>query len=261
MAALLLIGGYAALVGLGRLLARSVLYPAPRHGLTRPPAGAELRSYRAADGVPVQALVYPAPGSSSRSIVFFHGNGETVADSVFVAAELVERGLGFVAVEYRGYGESRQGKPTEQGLYVDAEAVLAALASEGTGPDRVVLWGSSLGSGVAVEMAVRGHGCRLVLSSPFTSIPTVARRHFPFLPMRLIVEDEYDSLSKAGRLKLPTLVIHGDHDRVVPYDLGVTLSRAIAGSELVTVPGAGHNDLFLHDGRRLLDRIAAHAKG
>jgi len=109
-------------------------------------------------------------------------------------------------------------------------------------------------------MALRGHASGLILTAPYTSIPRVASRILPILPMRLIVGDVYDNLEKAPRIKLPTLVIHGDQDGIVPYDMGVSLAEAIEGARLVTVAGAGHNDIFIHGGGRLLAQIEGHAR-
>ncbi len=258
-AVLVLAGGYLGLLGLSRLGYRTVLYPAPRRGISDPPPGAELRTFTGSDGTPVQALVYPPPGRAC--LVFFHGNGETIGDSSGLAAELHRRGLGFVAVEYRGYGSSPAAGPSEARLYADAEGVLRSLASEGIAAADVTLWGSSLGSGVAVEMASRGHGSRLLLSTPYTSIPQVAQRLVPIVPMGWVVGDRYDNLDKAPQIDLPTLIIHGDADRLVPYDHGVTLSQVIPGARLVTVEGAGHNDWLALGGDELIDQIVRFATG
>ncbi len=254
-----LAGAYAAVVGLGRLGYRSLLYPAPQRGLRQAPPGSELRELTDAEGTAVQVLFFAPPSKRARVIVYFHGNGETIADGVDLAQALALRGLGFMLVEYRGYGSSPARGPSEQGLYQDAEAALHSLHGEGISPDRITLWGSSLGSGVAVEMALRGHGERLILSAPYTSIPQVASRWLPVLPMRLIVGDVYDNLAKAPRIKAPTLVIHGDQDGIVPYDMGVLLAKTIEGARLITVTGAGHNDTFIHGGGRLLAQIEGHA--
>ncbi len=235
-------GGYAALLGLTRLGYRSVLYPAPRTGLAEAPRGAELRTFTASDGAPVQAALYGRDGDPA--LVYFHGNGETIADTVGVGGHLARRGLRFVAVEYRGYGASPSQRPTEPGLYADAAGVLETLVAEGTPVERITVWGNSLGSGVAVEMAARGLASRLVLQAPFTSIPAVAQSFAPMLPMRWLMGDRYDNLDKAKRVRVPTLILHGDRDRVVPYAMGRELAGAIDGAELVTVAGAGHNDLF-----------------
>lgn len=251
---------YASVAVVGRLGYRTLLYPAPRRGLDAPPPGAELMVVTASDGKPVQLVAHPALDEApDRLLVFFHGNGETVADSVALARAIVARGVGFVAVEYRGYGTSPSEGPTEAGLYADAEGALRALAERGIGPERITLWGNSLGTGVAVEMARRGLGARLLLQAPYTSIPEVAARIAPFLPLRLLIDDTFDSGGKAAALRQPTLVLHGDRDRVIPYAMGVALAERIPDAELVTVVGGDHGDLFVLERERLIARIVAFA--
>lgn len=253
---------YGLVAGVTRLGYRAVLYPAPRRSLEAAPAGVEIRWLEASDGAPVQVITQPRFDElPDRVIVFFHGNGETAADSLPLGREIAARGLGFVAVEYRGYGGARAEAPSEAGLYADAAGVLEALAARGVGPERVTLWGNSLGTGVAVEMARRGAGARLVLQAPFTSIPAVAARFAPFLPVRALIDDAFDNERKAAGIAVPTLVVHGDRDALVPYDMGVALAHQIPGAELVTVAGGGHNDLFVRDRERLLARIVAFARG
>src|SRR6185295_12777491 len=120
------------------------------------------------------------------------------------AREMKKRGFAVVLVEYRGYGRSRGTSPDERGLYDDAAAVLDVLAARGIGPDRIVLWGQSLGTGVAAEMARRGRGSRLVLVAPFTSTVAMAKRIVPFLPASMVMGDRYDTLSKAPDIAAPT---------------------------------------------------------
>ena len=258
-------GGYAALLGVAKLAYRTALYPAPRRGMTEAPPGANLKRYVADDSEPVQVLLFDPPDNATgATVVLFHGNGETIADSVSLGRGLLRRGVGFAAVEYRGYGASEGNNPTEQGLYLDASAALSGLIDDGIAADKITLWGHSLGSGVAVEMAARSasgeHVPRLVLTAPYTSIPAVAARIMPLLPMGAIISDRYDSLAKASALQTPTLIIHGTRDRVVPYDMGEKLAATFPQGELLTVEGVGHNDLFVERGDELLDRIADHAK-
>lgn len=255
-------GSYLALLGLAKVSYRALLYPAPRTGLEHDPPGGELLEVGADDGARVQAAVYPRLDKLPKSVVvYLHGNGETLADSVYLAGEVTARGLGFVAVEYRGYGQAPTDGPDEPGLYADAEATLRHLHASGVSPDRITLWGNSLGTGVAAEMARRGHATRLVLQAPFTSIPDVASRWVPWVPTGWIIADRFDTAAKASELTLPTLILHGDADDVVPYDMGVTLSDALPNAELITVPGGRHNDIFALKGQELLQRIARHAKG
>jgi alpha-beta hydrolase superfamily lysophospholipase len=248
---------------IARFSYRIFLYPAPQDAgdLTAfLPRSGSLKELRAKDGVPVHAVHIPAPPGAP-TIVHFHGNGETIRNNIGLAAELARRGLGVLLVEYRGYGLSSGRTPSEEGLYMDAEAALDALASDGVSPSRTVLWGTSLGSGVAAEMAARGRGAALILVTPFTSIRAVATRIAPLLPASLYMGDHYDTLSKASAIRVPTLIIHGDRDELVPYSMGQALSAAIPGALLITIEGGRHNDLFVRAPDMLLDRIVVHSLG
>jgi uncharacterized protein len=217
---------------------RALMFPAPRAAIPLPGHGGYVRVGRG--GVLLQR---PVP-EGAPWVVYFHGNGEQLSDLEDVADALHARGLGFLGVEYPGYGWA-EGAPTERGIYAAAEEGLAWLHQQhGVGPERIVLLGRSLGSGVAVELARRGRGARLVLVSPYTSMGDMAAAAFPWLPGRLLVRDRFDSLSKAPELRLPTLVVHGARDEVVPAAQGRTLAEAIAGAELLWVPEAGHNDVL-----------------
>lgn len=133
--------------------------------------------------------------------------------------------------------------------------ILDELARQGIGPQQVALVGISLGTGVAAEMAVRGRAASLILVSPYTSITAMAARVVPFLPTRWVCPDRFDTLSKAPRLRVPTLVIHGDSDEVVPFAMGQQVAAAIPGATLRVVRGAHHNDLFLREGAELEQAI------
>jgi len=192
--------------------------------------------------------------------VHFHNNRETMVEPLWLARMLAARGLDVVLVEYRGYGLSKSGAtPTEGGLYLDAEATMSELARRGYGPERVILWGTSLGSGVAAEMARRHRGAALVLVSPYTSIPDLVReRAFVSLP-DFLLPDRFDSASKAGAIHVPTLIIHGDADEIVPFAMGTRLAKLIVGSTFVRVESGRHGDLFARGGKQLLDRITSFA--
>lgn len=234
---------YAAVVVLARLLHRQVLYQAPGEvPPPTPPQGATLRTVQAADGVTVHAL--ELAGSAPRTVVHFHGNAETADQNATLARLLVKHGLSVVLVEYRGYGRSKGSSANEAGLYHDAEAVLSDLRARGKRPSDIVLWGQSLGSGVATEMARRGHGERLVLVAPFTSTVDLAQSSVPFMPARLIMVDSYDNLAKAPALSLPVYVVHGDSDTVIPLAHGKRLAAAFPHAELREVPMGTHENLY-----------------
>ena len=249
-------------MGLGALLAlyagtvlvacasyRKLLYPAPNAGPLVIPEGAELFALRAADGVPVHALYFPAP-EGRPTVVHFHGNGETIGDGAWLSTPLRARGFGVLLVEYRGYGVSRGEPPivpSEDGLYRDAAAALDALERRGVSFDRTVLWGTSLGTGVAAEMALRGRGSAVVLAAPYTSIRALASRYAPFLPIPLIVQERFDTLEKAPKIRVRVLVVHGSEDEVIPVAMGKKVASALPHGTLVVVRGGHHNDLFAVD--------------
>lgn len=253
------IAAYALIVLGARLLHRRVLYQPPSdEAPAKLPEGATLLTARAADGVTVNALEFDVP-KASRTIVHFHGNAETVDANAFVAREMKKHGFSTVLVEYRGYGRSRGTSPNEEGLYLDAAAVLDALASRGVGPERVVLWGQSLGTGVAAEMASRGRGSRLVLVAPFTSTVDMASRVVPFFPASMVMVDRYDTLAKAPGITQPTLVVHGDIDDVIPFEQGERVSKALPHATLLKVPEGRHDNLY--KSTSVLTALASHAGG
>jgi fermentation-respiration switch protein FrsA (DUF1100 family) len=181
-------------------------------------------------------------------------------DETPLALNLARRGLGALLVEYRGYGASAPSGPlSEDGLYLDAEAALDEAARRGAGPDRITLWGMSLGTGVAAEMGRRGRGSALVLVSPYTSLTDMAARTAGWLPTSLLLPDRFDTLGKARAIRVPTLVAHGDRDDVIPFEMGRTLASAIAGARFVPVPGARHIDIYAVGGEHLMDVLVAHA--
>jgi alpha-beta hydrolase superfamily lysophospholipase len=252
------IGGYLALCLVVRLGYRVLLYPAPQHDPPFQPSGDQkLLSLHGDDGTLVVAAQLPPPDDRARTIVLFHGNGETIGNRLPLAESLRAHGLGVVLAEFRGYGlASASGPPTEAGLYRDASAVLDALQSQGIGPARIALMGISLGTGVASEMAARGRGAALILVSPFTSITAMASRTLPLLPAGLLCPDHFDTLSRGGRIGVPTLVVHGDEDEVVPFAMGKQVAASIQGATLRVEHGGHHNDLFVRDPRELVDAIA-----
>ena len=242
-----------------------LLFPAPR--LERAPAtsnpAARLVELPQPDGSRTVALHYPA-AEGARTVVVFHGNGETIYDDVDQAEELGRRGLGVLLVEYRGYGTTYGAPPTEEMLYEDGEAAIAYLGREHVLSERIALWGWSLGSGVAAEMARRGHGARLVLLAPFTSITDMGRRVAPILPVSLLMSHRLDTLSKASSIRQPTLVVHGDADALIPIAMGEAVTHALPRGTLLRVAGGHHADLLYAGAagrpgaRELFDLLAAH---
>jgi uncharacterized protein len=239
-----------------RAVSRAYLFPVSEIARSATPADFVSHRLVASDGVVVHAIELPAP-PGARTLVHFHNNRETVESAASFARALHERGLGVLLVEYRGYGASAGGAPSEEGLYRDAEAALDMLAARGIGPDRVILSGASLGTGVAAEMARRGRGARLVLVSPYTSIADLVTTAVLGAPIGFLLADRFDTLEKASAIRVPTLVIHGDADEIVPFAMGQRVAGSIVKAELLRVRRGRHGDLFVREGRRLFDAIAA----
>lgn len=199
-----------------------------------------------ADGVGIDLWHAPADGLTKPTVVLFHGNGGHMGHRADKALALRRAGYGVLLAGYRGYGPNA-GSPTEQGLYADGRAALDFLVREGVSGQRVVLYGESLGSGIAVQLATERRVGAVILEAPFTSIPDAAAIHYPWLPVRGLIKDRYDSLSRIADIRAPLLIVHGEQDRVVPIRLGCALFAKAAEPKVgVWVPGAGHNDLMDH---------------
>ena len=229
-------------------------------------AGASQVELHTDDGLTLRAWHAPATGPArNATVLVLPGNAGSRADRVPLARAVAARGFDVVLLDYRGYG-GNPGSPTEEGLAADARAAHRYLVDErGVDPGRVLLWGESLGAAVAVRLARERTIGGLVLRSPFTSLADVGAVHYPFLPVRLLLRDRYPVAEQVARVRVPTTVVLGTADRIVPP----AESRAVADAAAqlhrrVEVPGADHNDAALLDGEALVDAVvelAARAAG
>ena len=234
-----LAAGYILLLGLAFFGQRLLLFPAPRSAI--PLSGASQRV-----DLPRTVLLVRAPRSNDAPVVLhFHGNGEQLASLEWMAEAWTAQGVGFVAVEYPGYGLAKaKGAPSEASILEAADEALQHVETTmGIGTERLIVSGQSLGSGVAVALAARGIGRKLVLFTPYTSLPDVGARVMPFLPVRALMRDRFDSSARAADVKQPVLVIHGTADEVVPFDLGERLSKSFSSATLLRIDGGHHNDV------------------
>ena len=241
---------YAALVGGLFLFQRQLLYhPDPtRPGLARlEELGVRESILSTEDGLSL--LSWYLPGQLGRPVIlYYHGNGGNIGHRVQRLLRFAREGYGVLMPEYRGYG-GNPGTPTETGFYADARAGLGFLEHEGVAPNRLVLYGESLGSGVAVELAAQHEVAGLILEAPFTSVAEVAQSHFPYVPAARLVIDRFDSRSRIGRIRAPILVLHGERDRIVPVRFGHALfDAAPEPKERWFAAEAGHEDLARYGG-------------
>ncbi|HCF25063.1 MULTISPECIES: alpha/beta fold hydrolase [unclassified Novosphingobium] len=235
--ALLISGAYAA--GLGSLFyyQRSLIFPAP--SLPWPEeAGFETVSYRTEDGLTLRGL-YRAAQPGQPTIVFFHGNGDSLSGSLVSTELYAAAGHGLLLVEYRGYG-GNPGAPDEAGLYQDGRAARGWLAAEGIQPERQILIGYSLGTGVAAQLALEQAPARLILIAPYTSLPDVVTHRFGGLVPTSLVKDHLDTAAKIARIGCPVLIMHDRDDASVPAAQGEALARASKGAKLLLFNGHGH---------------------
>ncbi|MGP9821540.1 alpha/beta hydrolase [Salinarimonas sp. NSM] len=251
---------YAALVGALYLWQRPLQYPAPQGVATAAEAGAEGFAdvvLETADGQRLTAYFRP-PEAGRALVVYFHGNAGSIRQRAPRAAALAEGGRGVLITSYRGYSGST-GSPTEEGLIADGRAALA-FARAHAPAERIVLYGESLGTGVAVALAAEADVGAVVLDAPFTSAADVARMRYPFVPIGLLMHDQFDSAARIGAVDEPLLVMHGTADPVTPFAQGRALYEAArAPKRFVGFEGEGHVRLLENGGlaevRSLLDAV------
>ncbi|NBC31949.1 MAG: prolyl oligopeptidase family serine peptidase [Alphaproteobacteria bacterium] len=240
--------GYGAVVGVMYVAQRSFIYfpsstqPVPRD---YDAADFEVVDYRSEDGITLSGWYKPSLFSRP-TIAYFHGNAGHIGQRVDKVRAYTEQGYGVFLAGYRGYG-GNPGRPTEAGLFADARAALDWLDAQGISGQHLFLYGESLGSGVAVQMAVERRIGGLILEAPFSSVADIAQSRYRILPARWLLHDHFDSAAKIAEIDAPLLLVHGDRDFTVPIRFGRRLfDAAVEPKRAVYIPGAGHNDLYDH---------------
>ena len=227
---------------------RSFLFPIPTAERTTPKAAgfpeAEEHMLATADGEKV--IVWHVPAKPGRPVIlYFHGNGDFLAGFFGRFRALIADGTGIVALSYRGYAGST-GHPSERGLLQDAAAAYAFTTARYSA-DRIVVWGFSLGTGVAVALAAEQPVGKLILEAPYTSLADVGASAFPIFPVRLAMKDPFHSDQRIARVKAPMLVMHGARDATISIVFGERLfGLAHEPKQFVRFPDGGHNDLDVY---------------
>jgi fermentation-respiration switch protein FrsA (DUF1100 family) len=200
---------------------------------------------RTADGLDILAWTLPPARGDAPVLLYLHGNGGSLAHRADRVRRFERLGWGALFVQWRGYG-GNPGTPSEAGLTEDARAGLAALQEAGVPASRIVLWGESLGTGLAIRLAAeQPHAmAAVILESPYTSLLALGRMHYPLLPSNLLLRDRYDSLALMPTVEAPVLILQGARDTLVPPAMGRELAAAArAPVEVWEAPLAGHNEL------------------
>jgi uncharacterized protein len=228
--------------------------PVPAAGAVLP--GARDVVLETSDGLRLGAWFLPGRDAEAPAVLVANGNGGHRGLRAPLAAALAGRGLAVLLFDYRGYG-GNPGSPSEEGLARDVRAARAHLLEEaGVPPDRLLYLGESLGAAVVTELATEHPPAGLVLRSPFVDLAAVGAAHYPFLPVRALLRDRYPVAERVATIRVPTTVVLGGADSIVPPAQSRAVATAAAGlHRLVEVPGADHNDRVLLDGDALVDAV------
>jgi uncharacterized protein len=221
---------------------RMIFFPQPVGSTPHLPARASTLEVVGADGTRLRGWIVPAAATPAPTVIYFGGNAEEVSWTLSDARW--PREWTIVGVNYRGYGTS-EGKPGEGALKADALSIYDAIARrEDVEAHHIVVFGRSLGTGVAVHVAAERPVARVVLASPYDSFVALGRKHYPWLPVSLLLRHRFDAAADAKRCRMPLLAIVGEYDTIIPADRSRALYDAWAGPKTwVSVPGADHNDL------------------
>ena len=216
---------------------------------------------RSSDGTRIQAWFLPAekgPLSGQKLVLMYcHGNAGNMGNRVHKVSILQRLGLNVLLFDYRGYGKS-EGKPSEEGTYLDAEAAYRYLAQDkGFPPERIIIYGESLGGAIALETALRHAPKVLILDSTFTSIVDMCRRNFSWLPAGRVVTLRYDNLAKIPRIHFPLMILHSREDRVVPFSMGQALFAAAPQPKEFVVTKGRHGEGYVETGEAYPQAVLA----
>ena len=240
----------------------------PREGLRNADSiniGIETIRFHSVDGVELVGWIVPAAHEDSSKIwfLYLHGNGGNISSRGYVDHYKAYQAMGVntFAVDYRGYGLSK-GRPSEQGLYNDAQAAFRYLTDDRHVPSHnIIIFGYSLGSAVAVDLASKVDAGGLILEGAFTSLPSVGQRRYPVLPVNWIMSNRFDSFAKISHVNELKLFLHALHDEVIPYEEGRALFAGAPGPKEFIVTGGGHNTAHTEDSTTFYREIAQFLEG
>ena len=200
--------------------------------------------FKTSDGLFLKSLFKQPTNNGQITIVVFHGNAGHIGHRVEKFKPFLEEGYGLLLVEYRGYGEN-EGKPTEDGFYKDGVAALDFLSRQNISKQKTILYGESLGCGLAVKLSTEDKYHSTILEAPYTSIAEVASEHYWYLPTKWLVLDRFDIIGIIKNIKSPLLVLHGEEDNVISIEFGKKIFNfAPKPKEAFYIKKAGHNNLY-----------------
>ncbi len=211
------------------------------------------------NGEKINGILYRRNGNKG-VVLYLHGNAGNLMSWQHMAQEILVHNKDLLLIDYSGYGKS-EGTFSEEGFYEDGHAALKFLQQQGYAPQNIILYGRSIGSGIATQLAVSKQAGGLILESPYCSIPQLGKEKMPFLLPGLLLRYQFNNLEKAVRIKIPVLILHGTDDTLIPCEHGQQLYKAItAPKTLVLINGGHHNDLnlFAEKEMALKDFLSSH---
>lgn len=254
------VGIYMAALALLTVMQRRFLYSPDT---TRPDvsstgiAGAREIAIHTTDGLELLAWMVLPDAEAAPVVLYLHGNGGNIGNRTLRMVRLHSFGWGALFLEYRGYG-GNPGTPTESGMIEDVRAAYTALRNAGIPPNRIVLYGESLGTGLAVRLATEVPVGAVILESPYTSIMAIGQQRFPYVPVSWLLRDRFDLIGRIGAIAAPVLVMTGGQDTLVAPAMGHAVFAAAPGPKTFWLaPDAGHNDLIAAGA---LDEVLAFAR-
>ncbi|OMQ16190.1 alpha/beta hydrolase [Modestobacter sp. VKM Ac-2676] len=251
VAAGLVVTVLALVTGLLWVFQRALIY-LPQGAPTTVPRGAEEVVLETGDGLELSAWWFSGPEPDAPAVLVANGNGGHRGLREPLARRLQDAGLSVLLFDYRGYA-GNPGSPSEAGLALDVRAARSFLVEDaGVPPERLVYFGESLGAAVVTELSTEHPPAGLVLRSPFQDLAAVASVHYPVVPARLLLRDRFPVAEQITRVDVPTIVVYGSADSIVPPEQSRTVAEAAAGLQrVVEVGGANHNDPVLLDGEEV----------
>lgn len=215
----------------------------------------EAIQFQTDDRLSLSAWYAPPARPHLPTLLYLHGNAGHIGYRSTLIMAYLHQGYGVLLLTYRGFS-GNPGSPSEEGLYKDARAAMQFLHAKGVSDRCIVLFGESLGGAVAIQMATEYDVGALILQAPFTSLGEIGQFHYPFLPVKWLIWDKFDSLAKVSRISAPVMIILGRNDNIIPPSFSQRLFEAIESPKMLhSVPHKGHNDLdepaavirFLHE--------------
>ena len=174
------------------------------------------------DNIDLLAWYHNKDINKFKTILYLHGNAGSLENRIHKINHFEDMNINFLLLSRRGFSGNK-GEPTEQGLYQDARSAVKWLIKQGVFEENIIIYGESLGTGVAVEIAQKKNYAGIILESPFTSMIDMGKKYYPFFPVRFLLQDKFESYKKINKIFVPVLIIHGKVDKIVPHDMGKTM--------------------------------------